>query len=126
LPSDLNFKKNINTLELGLNLVTKLRAVSYNHKIDNEDAALSTGFIAQELEQSLSELGVEQNKYYILQNTPNEDKKQSQYWLDYTKMIPILVNAIQEQQAQIEEKNNKIIELEQKVNQLWRNHYGGE
>jgi hypothetical protein len=103
LPSDLNFKKNINTLELGLNLVTKLRAVSYNHKIDDDDAALSTGFIAQELEQSLIELGVNKNEYYILQHKPNKDETQSQYWLDYTKMIPILANAIKEQQAQIEE-----------------------
>jgi hypothetical protein len=114
LPSDLNFKKNINNLELGLNLVTKLRAVSYNHKIDDDNAALSTGFIAQELEQSLTELGVKENEYNILQHKPNEDEKQSKYWLDYTKMIPILVNAIQEQQAQIELLSNKIVALESK------------
>jgi hypothetical protein len=103
LPSDLNFKKNINTLDLGLDLITKLRPVSYNHKIDDDDAALSTGFIAQELEQSLNELGVNYNEYYILQHKPNEKVGESQYWLDYTKMIPILTKAIQEQQAQIEE-----------------------
>jgi len=107
LPSDLNFKKNISNLQLGLNLITKLRAVSYNHKIDDDDAALSTGFIAQELEQSLTDLGVKENEYYILQHKPNEDAKQSQYWLDYTKMIPVLVKAIQEQQAQIEELKAK-------------------
>ena len=103
LPSDANFKKNIDNLELGLNLVSKLRPVSYNHKIDDEDAALSTGFIAQELEQSLTDLGIEKNKYYILQYVPNEKEGESQYWLDYQKMIPVLVKAIQEQQAQIEE-----------------------
>jgi hypothetical protein len=100
LPSDLNFKKNISNLDLGLNLVTKLRAVSYNHKIDDDDTALSTGFIAQELEQSLTELGIEENKYHILQHTPNEDETQSQYWLDYTKIIPVLVKAIQELKAE--------------------------
>jgi len=121
LPSDLNFKKNISNLELGLNLITKLRAVSYNHKIDDADAALSTGFIAQEFEKSLTELGIKENEYYILQHKPNEDSKQSQYWLDYTKMIPILVNAIQEQQTQIEanikiinELNERIVTLESK------------
>jgi hypothetical protein len=101
LPSDLNFKKNISNLDLGLNLVTKLRAVSYNHKIDDDDTALSTGFIAQEFEQSLTELGIEENKYHILQHKPNEDETQSQYWLDYTKIIPVLVKAIQEQQCTI-------------------------
>ena len=107
LPSDLNFKKNINTLNLGLNLITKLRAVSYNHKIDDDDAALSTGFIAQELEQSLIELGIKQNEYYILQYKPNEDKTQSQYWVDYTKMIPILAKAIQELTARVQYLENK-------------------
>ena len=102
LPSDLNFKKNINTLDLGLNLVSKLRPVSYNHKIDDDNSPLSTGFIAQELEQSLTELGVEKNEYYILQNNPNEDETQSNYWLDYTKMIPVLVKAIQELKAEID------------------------
>jgi hypothetical protein len=102
LPSDLNFKKNINNLDLGLNLVDKLRPVSYNHKIDDEGSALSTGFIAQELEQSLTELGVNKNEYYILQHKPNEDKTQSQYWLDYTKLIPVLVKSIQELKAEID------------------------
>jgi len=111
LPSDLNFKKNINNIELGLNLIEKLRPVSYNLKIDDLDAALSTGFIAQELEQSLTELGVKENEYYILQHTPNKDETQSQYWLDYTKLIPVLVKAIQEQQAQIQSLQEQITEL---------------
>jgi hypothetical protein len=108
LPSDLNFKKNINTLDLGLNLVTKLRPVSYNHKIDDDDAKLSTGFIAQEMEQSLTELGVNKNEYYILQHKPNEDPFESQYWLDYTKMIPVLTKAIQEQQTLITALQEKL------------------
>jgi hypothetical protein len=112
LPSDLNFKKNINNLDLGLNLVDKLRPVSYNHKIDDEGSALSTGFIAQELEQSLTELGVNKNEYYILQHKPNEDKSQSQYWLDYTKMIAILTKAIQELSA----KNTALEEILQRNN----------
>jgi hypothetical protein len=107
LPSDLNFKKNISNLELGLNLVTKLRSVSYNHKIDDNNSALSTGFIAQELEQSLTELGVKENEYHILQHKPNEDEKQSQYWLDYTKMIPILVKAIQELTQKVNALENR-------------------
>jgi hypothetical protein len=107
LPSDLNFKKNISNLDLGLNLVTKLRAVSYNHKIDDDDTALSTGFIAQELEQSLTELGIEENKYHILQHKPNEDETQSQYWLDYTKIIPVLTKAIQELNEKVNALENK-------------------
>lgn len=114
LPSDLNFKKNINSLDLGLNLVTKLRPVSYNHKIDDDDSPLSTGFIAQELEQSLSDLGVPQNEYYILQNKENEDETQSNYWLDYTKLIPVLTKAIQELSTKLDEANTRLQLLENK------------
>jgi hypothetical protein len=95
-------------VDLGLNLVTKLRPVSYNHKIDDDDAKLSTGFIAQEMEQSLTELGVNKNEYYILQHKPNEDPFESQYWLDYTKMIPVLTKAIQEQQTLITALQEKL------------------
>jgi hypothetical protein len=103
LPSDLNFKKDITDLSLGLNLVSKLRPVHYRHKMDNKDEALSNGIIAQELEQSLLECGIQKNTLLMLQHKPNDIENESQYWVDYTKMIPILIKAIQEQQAQIEE-----------------------
>jgi hypothetical protein len=102
LPSDINFKTNINNLDLGLNLVNKLRPVSYNHKVDDSGSALSTGFIAQEMQCVLDELGVEKNKYFILQHKPVENQNESQYWVDYTKMIPVLTKAIQEQQCTID------------------------
>ena len=37
----------------------------------------------------------------MLQHKPNKEENQSQYWVDYTKMIPILIKSIQEQQTQI-------------------------
>ena len=103
LPSDLNFKKDITNISIGLNLVTKLRPVHYRHKMDEDNEALSNGIIAQELEQALLDCGVEKNSLLMLQHKPNEKEGESQYWVDYTKMIPVLVKAIQEQQAQIEE-----------------------
>ena len=38
LPSDRNFKRDITDLDLGLNLVTKLKPSQYNYKIDSEDS----------------------------------------------------------------------------------------
>ena len=108
LPSDLNFKKDISNISLGLNLINKLRPVHYRHKLDDDNEALSNGIIAQELEQSLLECGIEKNSLLMLQHRPNEKENESQYWVDYTKMIPILVKAIQEQQQQIEELKAKI------------------
>jgi hypothetical protein len=90
-------------MSLGLDLITKLRPVHYRHKMDNDDEALSNGIIAQELEQALLDCGVEKNSLLMLQHKPNEKQNESQYWVDYTKMIPILIKSIQEQQAQIEE-----------------------
>jgi hypothetical protein len=111
LPSDLNFKKDIFDISLGLNLVTKLRPVHYRHKIDELNEPLSNGIIAQELEQSLLECGVEKNSLLMLQHKPNEKEGESQYWVDYTKMIPVLIKAIQEQQAQIEAQQQTINSL---------------
>jgi hypothetical protein len=109
LPSDLNFKKDITDLSIGLNLITKLRPVHYRHKLDDENEPLSNGIIAQELEKSLLECGIEKNELLMLQYKPNEDENQSQYWVDYTKMIPILIKSIQELEA-------KIVTLESKIN----------
>ena len=57
---------------------------------------------------ALTELGVKENEYYILQHKPNIDEKQSQYWLDYTKMIPVLVKAIQELSAQNQDLKSRL------------------
>jgi hypothetical protein len=107
LPSDYNFKKDITDLSLGLNLIDKLRPVNYRHKIDNDNEPLSNGIIAQELEEALIKCGVKKNELLMLQHTPNEDKTQSEYWVDYTKMIPILIKAIQELSAKIDILENK-------------------
>jgi hypothetical protein len=100
LPSDLNFKKDVSNISIGLDLVSKLRPVHYRHKIDDDNEPLSNGIIAQELEQSLLECGIEKNSLLMLQHKPNEKEGESQYWVDYTKMIPVLIKAIQELKAE--------------------------
>lgn len=102
LPSDRNFKRNIEDLNIGLDLVTKLNPVSYNYKIDNDGTPKMFGLIAQDLEQSLEEVGVDKNSVQLLQHKPNDDEKESDYSLDYLKLTPILIKAIQEQQKEIE------------------------
>ena len=110
LPSDRNFKRDISDLDLGLNLVTKLKPSQYNYKIDSEDCPKMYGLIAQDLEESLTEVGVEKNSTWLLQHEPKDDEKQSDYSLDYTKLIPILINSIQELSAKVEELESKINE----------------
>ena len=108
LPSDRNFKRDIENLEIGLDLIKKLKPAQYNYKIQDDDAPKLYGLIAQDLEQSLAEVGVEKNSTSLLQHNPNDDEKESDYDLDYLKLPPVLINAIQEQQEQIEALQSEI------------------
>jgi len=108
LPSDKNFKRDISDLNLGLNLVSKLKPRQYNYIVDDENSPKMYGLIAQDLEESLTEVGIEKNSTWLLQHNPKDDEKQSDYSLDYTKLIPILINSIQEQQEQIEALQSEI------------------
>jgi hypothetical protein len=118
LPSDRNFKKNITDISIGLDLVTKLKPVHYRHKFDEDNEPLSNGIIAQELEEALLECGIEKNSLLMLQYKPNEKEGESQYWVDYTKMIPVLVKAIQEMNTKLDEQNQTIQNLQEQINIL--------
>ena len=60
------------------------------------------GIIAQDLEQSLLDFGVNQNEAVLLQSKEKESEQDSGYALDYLKLTPILINAIKELRAEIE------------------------
>ena len=112
LPSDRNFKRDISDLNLGLDLVTKLKPSQYCYKVSDEDSPKMYGLIAQDLEESLTEVGIEKNSTWLLQHNPKEDVNESDYSLDYTKLIPILINSIQEQQDIIDDLKLRIETLE--------------
>ena len=101
LPSDRNFKRDISDLNLGLNLINKLKPSQYNYIVDDEDSPKMYGLIAQDLEESLTEVGIGKNSTWLLQHEPNDDEKQSEYSLDYIKLIPILINSIKELEERI-------------------------
>ena len=113
LPSDRNFKRNIQDLTLGLDFVESLNPVTYNFKIDDEGQAVMTGLIAQEVEEALTAAGVEKNSMTLLQHNPTDDVKESDYQMDYLKFVPILINSIQEQQTLIESLTARIAALEE-------------
>ena len=112
LPSDRNFKRDISDLNLGLNLINKLKPSEYNYIVDDKDSPKMYGLIAQDLEKSLTEVGIEKNSTWLLQHEPNDDEKQSDYSLDYLKLTPVLIKAIQEQQEIIDDLKTRIEELE--------------
>jgi hypothetical protein len=93
LTSDKRLKRNILPLKSGLNIVSKLNPVSYEKKATLADSVFDKseiGFIAQEVQKILPQL-VREGK--------DADKTLA---LDYNSLIPVLTQAIQEQQKQIE------------------------
>ncbi len=89
--SDIRTKENIETIENSLELVESLRGVYYN-KIGEEDRKV--GVIAQETEEVLPEVVM----------TDQEGMKS----VDYGKMVGVLIEAIKDLKAEVEElKANK-------------------
>ncbi|MCP4708116.1 MAG: tail fiber domain-containing protein [Planctomycetes bacterium] len=108
--SDRRVKKNINNLENSLDKLNKLRPVSFEYtdqyKQDNQDLnGTHFGFIAQEVKEVIPEM-VSQTTEHI-----DDEILEDFHLLDSGKLIPMLVQAVKEQQQQIES-------LQQQVNTL--------
>lgn len=88
--SDLSLKTNVKTIENSLDLVSKLRGVSFDWIKNNNESSL--GVIAQELEKVLPELIVE-----------GEYKS-----VNYNGLIGVLIEAVKELSNEVEELKKKI------------------
>jgi len=119
-PSDISFKQNIRHIENSLSKITQLDGKIYEHRIEdipsiNLAAGTQFGFIAQELELIFPELVIENihpgtDPYYdtdALHRDPISYKA-----INYIGLIPILTEAIKEQQKIIEAQNLRIEALE--------------
>jgi hypothetical protein len=98
--SDARYKKNITALSGSLDKIKQLRGVSYNWIDEQKGTTEQIGFIAQEVEKVFPQL-VHSNK---------EGYKS----VAYSHMIPALLEAIKEQQQQIDELRSAIEELKKK------------
>lgn len=97
--SDIKFKQNINEIETPLDKVNRLQGVSYEWKADQFpekefDNRRQFGLIAQEVEKILPE---------IVKVDDNGDKA-----INYAELIPVLIEAIKQQQKMIEDLQNKL------------------
>ena len=90
--SDKKLKKNIISLKDPLSKILSLRGVTFEWKDKTKGEETQYGFIAQEVEEIIPELV-----------TSGETK-----YLNYTGIIPVLVEAIKNQQKQIDELKSKI------------------
>ena len=111
--SDIRFKENIQPLDKGLEIINKLKPVKFNFISTTENNFSEfdeIGFIAQDVEGALS---TELFAKAVVKKL-DEDKDDSALGLMTEKFIPILVKAIQEQQALIKALEQRIINLENK------------
>jgi len=116
--SDRRYKENINPIGLGLGFISKLNPVSYQRKND-ENKKTEYGLIAQEVEQVLKELGIENHAMLTI-----TDK--GMYELRYNDLIAPMIKAIQELKEQKdteiaklrEEKDTEISKLRNELNDI--------
>lgn len=106
--SDRRLKDNITPIASGLDLIMKLKPVSYNMK-NSTDSRLNWGFIAQDIEALVGD------KNAVL--TVGGDKDRT-LGLRYQDFVAPLVKAVQEQQDQISSLNSKLNESEKKYEAL--------
>ena len=105
-------KKNIKKLNYGLNEVLQLNPVSFNW-IDDPDNNNRLGLIAQEILPIMPEL-VKTHEYQNSEDDPENiiQVELENLGVNYSTLIPVLINALQEQQKEIEELRNLILSKE--------------
>ncbi|WP_207532073.1 tail fiber domain-containing protein [Desertivirga arenae] len=99
--SDRRLKKYIKGLNYGLKELMALQPVTYYWKDAKQSQDKQIGLIAQEARKIIPEIVV-----------GNESKEM--LGVNYTELVPVLINAIKEQQKQIEELKQKVTALEKK------------
>ncbi len=107
--SDLKLKKNISKIDNALNKILRLQGVNYEWRNKefpsyNFEEGTKIGFVAQEVEEILPELV----------KTENDGVKS----VAYSNMIPVLVEAIKEQQKLIDLGKDKEALLNERINLL--------
>lgn len=100
--SDRRLKKDIETLDYGLAEVLKLKPKSYHWKNQKQEHR-SIGLIAQDVQKVMTEM------------VSVKGNEQKTLGVSYTEIIPVLINAIQEQQIIIEGQNKLIKNILEKI-----------
>ncbi len=105
--SDARLKENVKATRYGLSDLMKIKVTDYNYKHDTAKTKV-TGFLAQDL-----------HKVYPTAVTVGGENANTDPWtVDYGKLTPLLVKAIQEQQAQINELRSANDQFKKQVAEL--------
>ena len=104
--SDARLKDNVVTIENALDKVKRLRGVEYDWNSGSRKGQHDIGVIAQEVEEVLPEIVREQEMPFIDENVYKT--------VDYEKMVGVLIEAMKEQQGQIEALRAEVDALKNK------------
>jgi hypothetical protein len=102
--SDSRLKDNIITIGGALDKIKSLRGVSYTWNAGKKKGKQDIGLIAQEVEEVLPDI-VTEKKLPIMKGTDADTKYKT---IDYEKIIAVLVEAVKDQQTQIDDLKKKI------------------
>jgi hypothetical protein len=114
LSSDERFKENIKTIDKKLSALLQLNGVSYTLKTENNFIAIQKGDLTEKEQADLALLNSNKAKEkirlgFIAQDLRQffpelvEEDKDGYMYVDYVGLIPVLVESVKEQQAQINE-----------------------
>lgn len=106
--SDARLKKNIQPSRLGLEFINKLKPVTYNF-IEGHDGILYTGFLAQDVDQVLTEMGEE------FSGVTKPENDTDYYSIRYAEFVMPLVNAVQELSVENNDLKTELIELKASI-----------
>lgn len=106
---DIEYFDNVDSTEI----IMSLKPCSY--KFNNDSAEKTNyGFIAQDVEEALQNLGVDTDSIELVSKGLDKDGKEH-YSLNYIQFIPLMVDTIQEQQKRIDDLEERLAKLESKI-----------
>lgn len=112
-PSDGRLKENVKNINNALFIVKKLQGIQYDYKMSTyiKDTTNITNNLKRNIDRSRKNyLGfIAQDVYKVLPQVVTLDDSTGLYSMDYSKIIPVLVEAIKEQQTQIEVLQKQVV-----------------
>ena len=112
--SDMRDKENITELNYGLAEVMKLRPVRFNW-IENSESGDKIGLIAQELQEVIEEVVVDTEWIEDEKTGLKREVEAERLGVYYADLVPVLIKSIQEQQEIINQLNERIKKLEDRL-----------
>jgi hypothetical protein len=114
---DSELKKNVTPISNSLNYINQLKPVSYEYNQEtyqqlNLPSGKYVGFLADDVKQILPAAVSKQSNWYA--NGKNSQRAITILQTDLEKLVPLLVGAVQEQQAEINKLKAELLQLKAK------------